>query len=152
MSALQYVAVARTEVSSAKAKPSRPHLMWCPWKQQKIVTMNVLHLCGSLKCVFNVFHNFLKSNCGLGKPIGSRENTGTSPALFSPLRSRYSQSLSSLAASLGVIIPLANQYLSNQRFSSRLGWTALLNPSIHTVICTADGIQNDSSGKKSADR
>lgn len=111
----------RGQLCKSKTLIPRPHLMWCPWKQQKIVTMNVLQLCGSLKCVFNVFHNFLKSNCGLGKPIGSRENTGTSPALFSPLRSRYPQSLCSLAASLGAIIPLANQYLSNQRFSSRLG-------------------------------
>lgn len=120
----------------------RPHLMWCPWKQQKILTINVPHLCGSLKCYFLMF--FLsfseKHNCGLEKSIESHENTGITPALFLLCYHINPQSLCLLAAGLGAIIPLANQYLPNQHSSYRLGWTALLNTSIQIVICTADGI------------
>ena len=45
--------------------------MWCPWKQQHILTKDVQHLCGSPKCYFNALHHFLKRNCGLEKLIGS---------------------------------------------------------------------------------
>lgn len=154
MSALQQVADARGQSSDLQCKTliPRPHLMWCPWKQQKILTKNVRHLCGSLKsywCFSSFFKNSIivvstgqsEATFSVQSPFqsvkGEYMNNSTS---VSPLLSHYPQSLCWLATSLEAIIPLANQYLSNQRFSYRLGWSAQLNTLIQTVICTENGI------------
>lgn len=116
----------------------RPGVMECPWKQQKILSMKAHHLCG-----FLVFcHHWSSHRLGLW-----RQTTVITPAL---LLLCHHITRRALARWPPAIIPLANQYPSNQHFSFRLGSTALRNTSIQIFIFT-DGIQTDSSGKKSTD-